>query len=64
MKNKKAATLNSGTVLALFLFGFLAILFFGGLGKLWDIISVLKQIPSWILAILGIWVLIMFVKKK
>lgn len=52
MKNKKAQTLNVGFVLAIFLFLLLGVLFFGGLGKLFEIVGYLKQIPAWVWVIL------------
>jgi len=61
MKNKKASlNFSVGTVLAIFLFGFLALVFFGGLGKMWEVIGVLKQIPAWVWVI----VLVLFVFKR
>ena len=60
MKNKKASNFNTGTVIALFLLLFLALGFFGSLGKIWEVIGVLKQIPAWVWVI----VLVVFVFSR
>jgi len=60
MKSKKAASnFNVGFVLALFLLLILAFGFFGSLGKIWEVMGVLKQIPAWVWVI----VLVVFVFK-
>jgi len=63
MINKKA-TLNIGLVFAIFLFLVLAIIFFGGAGKIWEITTVLTKIPTWVYILIGIAFLLKLLSSK
>jgi fatty acid desaturase len=62
-KASSGSSLNVGVILALALGIVLAIAFFGGIDKLWEVIKFLKQIPAWIYGILVVIFIFMRFKK-